>query len=48
MQRDVKSLRIGNSAEVEEPEEPILMSELPLGLDVSRAPKVSLGPLGIS
>ena len=38
MQRDVNSLRIGISAEVEEPEEPMMVSELPLGLDVSRAP----------
>ena len=38
MQRDFKSLRIGIRAEVEEPEEPMMVSELPLGLDVSRAP----------
>ena len=38
MQRDVKSLRIGISAEVEEPEEPMMVSELPLGLDLSKAP----------
>ena len=35
MQRDVISLRIDISAEAEEP---MLVSELPLGLDMSRAP----------
>ena len=38
LRRDFKSLRIGISAEVEEPEEPMMVSELPFGLDLSRAP----------